>query len=249
MPLRIGIAIVVATTLLLPACTTVGGGTPSPVSGSAGPVSSNGSVELHRCQRPVATIAVSTEQPPSTLVSYGLPANPLPAIRLIAQQSGCFQIVNRDVALQRIQTEQALAAGGQLRSGSGFGGGQLVAADYTIMVEILVNSSNGGGIGGAVASYGLAFIPYVGGLASMAAGGIQFKEAQVLLTVIDNHTSVQLISATGTGSGTGFNLGGTINSVSAGGYMDSDQGKVVMAAMVDGLNQLIPQLGTAHTAR
>lgn len=230
----------------LTACTTVGGGTGSPVSGSAGPVSSNGSVELNRCTKPVATVAISTDQQPSTLVSYGLPANPLPAMRLIAQQSNCFRIVNRDVALQRIQTEQALANSGQLRPGSGFGAGQLVAADYTIMVEILVNSSNSGGVGAAAASYGASFIPYVGGLASMVAGGIEFKEAQVLLTVVDNHTSLQVISATGNGSGTGFSLGAAFSSTSAGGYMDSDQGKVVMAAMVDAVNKLIPQLGVGE---
>ncbi len=162
-------------------------------------------------------------------------------MRLIAQQSGCFRIVNRDIALQSLQTERALQQQGQLQAGSNFGGGQVVAADYVVMVEILVNNKSSGGIGASA----LGFIPYVGGVASLVASGIKFQEAQVLLTLVDNHTSVQMMSATGKGSGSSFNLGGSISTVQAGGYMDTDQGKVVMAAMIDGLNQLIPQMNVA----
>jgi len=234
---------------LVSACTTVGGGTGSPASGSAGPSGSQGSVALHRCSAPIATISIATEQQPTILISYGLPGNPLPAMRLLAQQTNCFRIVNRDVALQTMETERALQQQGQLRKGSNFGGGQIIAADYTIMVEVLVNNSNSGGIGAAA----LGFIPYVGGVASLVAGGMRFQEAQVLLTLVNNHTSEQMSTATGKGSGTSFSLGGAgltfVAAGAAGGYMDTDQGKVVMAAMVDGLNQIEPQIQQLNAKR
>lgn len=232
----------ISAAVLVAACTTVGGGPGSPASGNAGPAGSQGSVELHRCTAPVATVEVATEQAPTVLIAYGLPGDPVPAMRLLAQQSNCFRIVNRDVGLQALQTERALQQQGALQKNATFGSGQVIAADYTIMVEVLVNNANSAGVGAAA----LGFIPYVGGVASLVAGGMRFQEAQVLLTLVDNHTSEQLTTATGKGSGTSFSLGGAgiglTAAGAAGGFMDTDQGKVVMAAMIDGLNQIEPQI-------
>lgn len=234
----------VALALSLGACgVQVGGGQTGPVTGSAGPTGSAGTVALQRCAAPFTTVALATEQQPTILVSWGLPSNPLPAMRLVAQQSNCFRLVNRDVGMQAMHTERALAAQGELRSGSNFGRGQVIAADYTIMVEVLVNNSSAGGIGAGMA---LAMIPFVGGFASLAASGMRSQEAQVLLTLVDNRTSEQLMTATGKASGTSWSLGGGgfgggVGGL-AGGYMDTDQGKVVMGAMIDALNQLQPQI-------
>ena len=236
--------------LFVAACNsvTVGGGSGGPVTGSAGPVSTQGTVELKRCEAPVAAVALSTQQAGTTLVQFGLPGNALPAMRLITQQSNCFRVVNRDAGLEAAQTERALQQQGQLKSGANFGGGQIVAADYTIMVEVLVNnpSAGGAGIGAAL----LNFIPYVGGLAGAVAGGVRTQEAQVLLTIIDNRSSVQVASVTGKASGTSFSLGGagggfggsTLALGGAGGFENTAQGKVVMGAMIDATNQLVPQV-------
>jgi curli biogenesis system outer membrane secretion channel CsgG len=235
----------------------VGGGSATAVSGSAGPQGSTGTAELIHCPAPVATIAIETDQSqnPQVFAIWGIPSNPLPAARLIAQQSGCYRIVNRDVVLRNIQGEREFERSGELKKGSGFGKGQLVGADYTILVEVIANNSNGGGLG--VAAMGARFIPYVGLFASAIASGVRFQDAQVQMTLVDNHSGVQLAVATGTGSGTSFSLGGGFGgfgafgggAIGAGGYENTEQGKVVMAAMIDALNHLEPQVASMGTPR
>jgi curli biogenesis system outer membrane secretion channel CsgG len=237
--------------LLLGGCAgvQVGGGKDAPAYGSAGPAGSTGSVELRHCSAPVATVSISSQQPMYFAQYYGVQGDPTVAMRLIAQQSGCFRIVNRDVAMQTMNTERALQQQGELRNKS-FGKGQVIGADYVVMVEVPVNNANSGGVGGAVAGAALSYIPYVGVFAGMLAGGVHTQEAQVMLTLVDNHTTEQLTTAMGKASGTSFSLGGGglgfggggAMGGMAGGYANTDQGKVVMGAMIDALNHLVPQL-------
>ena len=56
----------------------------------------------------------------------------VPVIRMMIQQSNCFVVVERGGALQSINTERALQQSGEMRGGSNFGKGQMVAADYTM---------------------------------------------------------------------------------------------------------------------
>lgn len=240
-----------ALVVALAGCVTVGGGNnDGAVSGSAGTAGREGSVELKRCGGPVATVAMSGQNlDQQALAAYGL-ASPLPALRLIMQQSGCVRIVHRDVALQAMRTERELAEEGELAEGSDFGSGQMIAADYTVLPEILFSEGNAGGVGGALASFGGIFgLP--GTIAGAAAAGVRFKEAQVLLTLVDNRTGQQLAVASGTASGTDFGgLGGVIGTTSAvgGGYTNTNEGKVVMGAMVDAFNGLVPHLATLPAA-
>lgn len=183
------------------------------------------------------------------LIQYGLPGNPLPAMRLIAQQSGCFRVVNRDVALKAMQTERELAVSGELKPGSKFHKGQVTPSDYTILVEVIVNNRNAAGAGGLLGGILGAFIPG-GQMLGMAAGGINSSEAEVVLTLINNRTSEQETVTTGKASGMSFGgLGGVLGGgvlAGAGGYQNTDQGKVVMGAMVDATNQLIPYVESAR---
>lgn len=172
--------------VLLLGCITVGGGNEdAAVSGSTGAAGSEGSAELQRCDEPTATAAVSAEHVNAlALTSYGLPTNPLPALRLVLQQSNCIQVVHRDLALAAMKEERALAASGELQAGSNFAGGQMVAASGS------GSSTDIGGFGGA--------------FGAVSAG--------------------------------------------AGGYSNTNEGKVVMAAMVDAMNVLIPHLRSARPA-
>lgn len=243
-------AMVALCALSLTACggVQVGGGKGGPVTGSAGPAGSHGSVELNRCPGTArVTVSITTEQQAYMLIQFGLPGNPLPAMRLIAQQSNCVRIVNRDAGLQAGQTERALAAQGQLRRGANFGQGQIIAADYTILVEVMVNNSNAGGMGaGAI----LGMVPFAGPFLAMGAAGMRSQEAQVLLTLIDTRSSEQIMTATGKASGTSWSLGGGAGGFGggiaglggAGGWESTDQGKVVMGAMIDAFNQLEPHM-------
>lgn len=234
----------------------VGGGDSGVASGSASQTSSQGTKELHRCAAPIATIALvkSEDQNQQVFMLGQLPPDPLPAMRLIAQQSGCFRIVNRDAALRAAQTERALAGSGQLKAGSRMGGGQIVAADYTILTEVLLSNQNASGANaGAILG---SFLPF-GAVLGAVAGGVRTQEATVLLTVVDNRTTEQLSTATGKASGTSFSLGGggvgfgggVLAGAGAGGYENTDQGKVVIAAMVDALNNVEPLIPAVSTAK
>lgn len=232
-------------TAILSGCVTVGGGDAGAASGSAGAAGNNGTAELKRCVKPIGTASISGQRIDGQyLISFGVPQDPRPALRLVLQQSGCVQVVHRDVALQAIKEERALAQSGQLKKNSNFGGGQMVAADYVIIPEITFSEDNAGGVGAAVGTVASAIIPF-GGLIGIAAAGMQFKEAQVLLTLVDARTGVQRAVASGTASGTSFGgFGGALGttSIGAGGYMNTNQGKVVIAAMIDAMNELIPHM-------
>lgn len=237
--------LIMSATTVLAGCVTVGGGDAGAVSGSAGAAGNTGTTELRRCAEPVGTIAISGQRLDGQyLISFGVPQDPRPALRLVLQQSGCVVVVHRDVALQAMKEERALAKTGELRADSNFKGGQMVAADYVVIPEITFSESNAGGAGVMIGSVAGAFIPF-GGLVGVAAGGMKFKEAQVLLTLVNARTGVQEAVASGTASGTSFGgLGGALGttSVGAGGYMNTNQGKVVIAAMVDAMNELIPHM-------
>ena len=90
----------------------------SKVSGSAGPAGAQGAAnELVTCDKPIATIALS-ENPNGYSVISGsqLPPTPLPLIRVIAQQSGCFRIVDLAAGLRGTIQEQALKDAGILKA-------------------------------------------------------------------------------------------------------------------------------------
>ena len=69
----------------------------SVVTGSAGPQGAqNAARELVRCDAPVATLALA-ENPNGYIMGsgYQLPSSPVPLVKLLAQQSGCFRVVDR----------------------------------------------------------------------------------------------------------------------------------------------------------
>ena len=67
--------------------------------------------------------------------NYQLPASPVPLIKLIAQQSGCFRVVDRAAGLRSTMQEQELKEAGILRQNSGVGWsntneGKVIAAAF-----------------------------------------------------------------------------------------------------------------------
>ena len=225
----------------------VGGGPDGVVSGTG--KDANGTVELKHCAAPIANIAIVTRQQPAILVQNGLPSDPLPAIRLIATQSGCFRIVDRDAAISNMKTERDLQLNGELSMGRILGGGQVVPADYTLIAEVLVNNDDSGGVAAGGLFGGLTPFRSVG---TLLGGGVKFSEAQVLLSVVDNNTSVQEIVAAGKASGTDYGLGvgfAGFNMIGAGGWESTAQGKVVMGAMIDAFNHAVPQISDLHPPR
>jgi hypothetical protein len=82
----------------------------SVVQGAAGPAGvTKPSAELVQCAAPITSVALN-ESPNgyAVLSSYQLPPSPLPLIRLIMQQSGCFRVLDRALGLRATVQEQEL---------------------------------------------------------------------------------------------------------------------------------------------
>jgi curli biogenesis system outer membrane secretion channel CsgG len=138
----------------------------------------DGSIE--KCERNLGTLAVSEPQSHilASLNQYKL-GSPSTMLRMIAQGSNCFTVVERGVGMQNIQQERALASGGMLQQNANMGGGQLQAADF-VLTPSMQFADTTGGIGGAVGG----LLGRMGGTLGMLgglAGGIKFKEAETTL--------------------------------------------------------------------
>ena len=85
--------------------------------------------QVEKCDAPKGTLAVVEPQYAvlQSLSRYGL-QSPAAVIRLIIQQSNCFQIVERGAAMQNMAQERALASSGQLQGGQNVGQGGRAAA-------------------------------------------------------------------------------------------------------------------------
>ncbi|KAK42863.1 peptidoglycan-binding protein [Caballeronia jiangsuensis] len=213
---------------------------------AAGEASQNANAGLQHCPAPLGTVAIveDTEAPWYGLLTgqYQL-GSTVPVLKLLVQQSNCFVIVDRGRALGTAMGERALNASGELRKTSKMHKGQMVAADYTISPSVTFsNRDAGGGAAGL-----LAFVPVVGGVLAGAAGTMKAQEASTMLTLVDNRSSVQLAAAEGSARNVDFGMlsgvfaGGFGGAGAAGGgaYARTAQGKVVVAAFTDSLNNLV----------
>lgn len=225
--------------------TRLGGGS-SMATGSAGSGGTQGEAsELIRCDRPIGTAALLEHDRP-TYSHYGL-TSPIPLIRLMMAQSGCFQVVERGAASQALQRERELAQQGELAKGSAMGGGQMAAADFIITPNIVHQDEDSGGGFGALGG----LLP---GRAGAVAGGIRTRnlEAQTVLFVTNVRTGIQ--EAVAEGSATKRDIGwggggfaGVIAGV-GGAYQDTEVGKIVAAAFLDAHNKLVTQLRATRPA-
>ncbi len=162
---------------------------------------------VEKCPSELGTLAVAEPQSYTMagLGRYGL-GSPSTLLRMIAQEPGCFAVVEHGVAMQNLQQERALAANGQLQADSNMGGGQLQSADF-VMTPAVQFSDDTGGIGGTVGGLlGRAggVLGQLGGLA----GGVKFKEAETTLLVADVRSGIQVASAEGKASKMNFSIGG-----------------------------------------
>jgi curli biogenesis system outer membrane secretion channel CsgG len=212
--------------------------------GAAGAHASNAAATLEKCDKPFGTLAVVEDQGGDWyryLTSDLRLGSTAPLLRLMAQQSNCFVVVERGRAMGNMMQERALADSGEVREGSQFGKGQMVAADYTLNPSIQFATSDAGGVGG--------FLSAFGGKAAHAGtvlGGLKFKKASTALVLVDNRSGVQLAAAEGEARKTDFNLAGagyTRGSAGGlGGYTNTPEGKVIAAAFADAFNAMVVSL-------
>lgn len=203
-----------------------------------------GEANVEKCERELGTLAVAEPQDHviSSLGHYKL-GSPSVMLRMLAQESGCFAVVERGVAMQNLQQERALANSGQLQGGSNIGGGQLQAADF-VMTPAVQFSGDTGGVGGYVGGL-LHRIPGAGILSSVS-GGVSFKEAETSLLVADVRSGIQVASAEGKATKMNFSLsswGWTgLGWASASGYTKTPEGKLIAASLLDNYNRIVQQI-------
>ncbi|MBX2869813.1 MAG: peptidoglycan-binding protein [Acidiferrobacterales bacterium] len=206
--------------------------------GSAGGASSqNASSQLESCGEPLGTMALYEQKYDwyYSMRRYGLQST-VPVLRLLAQQSNCFVVVERGRAFKNIEQERKLEESGELRTNSNFGKGQLVSADFTLTPSLTFSESNTGGLGGLVGGV-------FGSVGSVVGGSLKFGQASSLLTLVDNRSGVQLIAAEGSAKGSsvggfgglfGRKLGGAM-----GAYAKTPEAKVIVASMMDAFNSVV----------
>ena len=218
----------------------------SVVKGSAGPEGAqNAARELVRCDAPVATLALA-ENPNGYVMSstYQLPASPVPLIKLLAQQSGCFRVVDRNAGLRGTIQEQELKDAGVLRQKSTVAKGKGYEAQYTLTPSLTFSEQDAGrGLAGVVA-----MIPVLRDIAGLAGlvEQVKFKEAQTALLLSDNETTEQVAAATGSARTTDLGVGGLVfgklGGAAGAGWSNTNEGKVIAAAFLDAHNQLVVQV-------
>ena len=212
-----------------------------PQGAAAGANAKGQAINLEHCDEPMGTIAVVEEQEGDWYrylnSDLRLPST-VPVIRMLIQQSNCFVVVERGRAMQNMLQERELMERGELREGSDFGKGKMVAADYTLNPSINFSQSNAAAIGGIIGTFGGRF----GGLGSVV-GGLKFKKAETLLTMIDNRSGVQIGVAQGNATKTDFGLGvgggGSGGFGALGGYSTTPEGKALAAAFANAYNNLV----------
>jgi curli biogenesis system outer membrane secretion channel CsgG len=208
--------------------------------GSAGGATAqNANSKLERCDATLGTMAIveDTSAPWYGVLSGQLKlGSTVPVLKLLAQQSNCFVVVERGRAMNNMMQERALQQSGEMRQNSNFGKGQMVAADYSMSPSITFSNQNAGGAGAGLGGIG-------GGVLGVLAGSLQFKEASTMLTMIDNRSGVQLAAAEGSArnmdmGAIGGIFGGGLGAA-GGGYSNTAEGKVIVAAFTDSFNNII----------
>lgn len=213
-----------------------------------------------KCKKPEGTIRIVEPDDGQALwASHGLPA-PTRMLRVMVTDSNCFTILDRGVGFAAAQAERELVAGGHIQEGANLGGGQMLAADFILIPDLVSQNPNAGGsnVGGGAGTdkkRGL-----IGGLANVAtlgvagkiAGGMSSRKqtAEVILTITDSRTAELLGTASGeakltdrdwnlmaSASAKGINGG-----ISAGAYENTEFGKVIKEAYGEAFQALLERV-------
>ena len=243
------------TALLLAGCQ----GTPqlgqggSMAQGSAGGAGAQAATRLARCPKPLGTAALVEPAGgySSYLTSLGL-SSPLPVLRLMMQQSGCFRVTDRGAALGTIQTEDSLAQTGMLRQGSTTARGNMVTAQWLVTPNVIFSNQDAGGMG-ALAGLG-GYLGSAGAMLGTVAGNTRLQEAQTALYLTDAQSGIQEAVSEGSASVTDFGGLGGLGAFGGGvgglagvsGYGNTAEGKLVAAALLDAFNKLVAQVNATR---
>ncbi len=202
--------------------------------------------EIPTCPKSLGALAVL--EPENNWWSAHRLGAPSSLIKVFVAKSGCFTLVDRGKGMAAMQAERDLASGGDLRGGSNLGKGQIRAADYVLVPDLVSQNANASGnrLGGLIGS----FLANHRAAALVGARNINRKTADVVLTITDVRSSEQLAMteghATKTDLGWGAGAGvfhGGFGGFGATGYADTEIGQVVTLAYLQAYTDLVGQLG------
>ncbi len=200
--------------------------------------------QIPTCDKKIGTLAV-TEPENKWWTALNL-ESPEALIKVFVSESKCFTLLDRGKGLAAAQQERALASSGEVRGGSNLGKGQMKAADYVLVPDLVNQNANAGGhkVGGIVGGL-------IGGGAGVLAGGISVKKktADVVLTLTDVRSTEQVAleqghakkSDLGWGGGGGAFFGG-FAAAGASSYANTEIGQVVTKAYLDAYIKLVADL-------
>jgi curli biogenesis system outer membrane secretion channel CsgG len=200
--------------------------------------------QIPTCDKKIGTLAV-TEPENNWWVQYQLDS-PEALIKVFVSQSNCFTLLDRGKGLAAAERERALSANGETRGGSNIGKGQMKAADYVLVPDLVTKNGNSGGtnIGGALGGF-------LHGMAGAVVGGISLKSktADVVLTLTDVRSTEQVAlqqghykqTDLGWGAGGGAFFGG-FAAAGASSYANTEIGKVITMAYLDAFTKMVTQL-------
>jgi len=202
--------------------------------------------EIPSCSRKLGALAIHEPQE-RWWVPLGL-ESPEALLKVFVMKSGCFTLVDRGAGFAMAQQERALSAGGTLQGGSNIGAGQVRAADYVLVPDVVSRNGNASGtnVGGILGG----FLP--GGFGAIASHiNISSKTADVVLTVTNVRTSEQQAMEEGHGSKTdvGFGFGGGwggwggFGGMGISNYQNTAIGQVMVLAYIDAYTKLVSDLG------
>lgn len=204
--------------------------------------------QIPTCAKPLGTISViEPEDATNWWTGQQLPA-PSKLIKVFVNKSRCFTLVDRGAGLDAAMGERALASSGELRGRSNIGKGQIKAADYVLVPDLIANNNDAGGnaLGGLLGGL-------VGGNAGALIGGLNFKKktADVVLTVTDVRSSEQVAMAEGNakktdigwGASGGLFSGSGFGAAGVSGYANTELGQVITLAYLQAYTDIVGQLG------
>ncbi|MBU3671014.1 MAG: hypothetical protein FGM43_00595 [Sinobacteraceae bacterium] len=213
------------------------GGASGAVSGAAGGGTVVGAEGLERCDAPLGLIAIADPRDDMIRALWGYRLqSPVQLIRLMVQQSNCFTVVERGVGADYILREQSLRRTNDMGQTEP---ARLVAADYVLTPAVVFAEDNAGGLNGDLDGWLNRSSPLWGRLT----GGVRFKEAQTSMLLADARTGIQVAAAEGSTRKADLNLIGRMHNRttygSLGGYGNTNEGKIVAAALLDNYNKIV----------
>ena len=115
----------------------------------------------------------------------------------------------------------------------------MVTADFVLTPSVVFSESNAGGIGGALGGLLGGRNRVLGGIV----GGLKFKEAQTSMLLADTRSGLQVAAAEGSTKKADLNLGAFLGGGGAaggiGGYGNTNEGKIIAAALMDNYNNIV----------